>query len=159
MYATNEHGAPSPTPGWMSSQAHRVVALRFILAASITSTALHYAHNYVKVHHYPESDLASFDTTRLGILIVWPLLTAIGLLGYWLYTRHVYGLAHACIAAYSFLGFVTLGHFVDGSPDISPFWYGTIFTDALAGGVALAFVVWSAVAVSSDGEPRRAVAR
>ena len=140
---------------WMSAHAHRFTVLKLILLATLVSTGLHYPHNYVEIHHYPESNLANADTTRMGILIVWPTLTAVGALGLWLYARRVYGLAYACIAAYSFLGIVTLGHFVDGSPDIPAFWYATIFTDAIAGFAALAFVVWSAIASSGDREARR----
>jgi hypothetical protein len=140
---------------WMSVHAHRLTVLKLILLVALISTGLHYPHNYVQVHHYPQSELANADTTRLGILIVWPTLTAVGALGLWLYARRVYGLAYVCIAAYSFLGIVSLCHFVDGSPDIPAFWYATIFTDAVVGFAALAFVAWSVIASSGDGESRR----
>ncbi|MDP9237036.1 MAG: hypothetical protein M3P30_06505 [Chloroflexota bacterium] len=122
---------------------------------SIVSTAVHYSHNYVEIAHYPASSLASSETIRLLILVVWPTLTAIGLLGYWLYARHAPG-ACACLMLYSILGLVTLGHFTSGSPHIPPFFYATIFTDAAAGVAVLAFAAWFGVASAApeDRAPR-----
>ena len=51
--------------------------------------------------------------------------------------------AHPILLAYSFFALTTLGHFLDGKPDIAPFWFATIFTDALAGLAVLAFTIWS----------------
>ena len=73
----------------------------------------------------------------------WPLLTAVGLAGCWLYSLRRLGASQACLSVYSLLGLVTLGHFLWGSPDIPPVWYATIFTDALTGLAVLAFVAWS----------------
>ncbi len=115
-----------------------------LLAASIVSTGAHFTHNYVAIEQYPESAVISPAATQVAILLSWPLLTAIGLLGYRLYARRRYVAAQACLAVYSLTGLSTLGHFVDGSPDIAPFWYATIFTDGLAGLAILAFAVWSA---------------
>ena len=154
MSAIAQRNRWSVATQWMSLHEHRLAVLELIVLATLVSTGLHYPHNYVQVHHYPPSGLASADTTRTGILVVWPLLTAVGLIGLWLYARRVYGLAHVCIVAYSFLGIVTLGHFVDGSPDIPAFWYATIFTDAIVGFAALAFVAWSALATAGTREPR-----
>jgi len=134
----------------MSSHARRQTVLRSILAFSILSTAGHFAHNFVKIDQYPD-DLVSGKVTQVAILISWPLLTAIGLLGYRWYTQGRYPAARAALLTYSFLGISTLGHFLDGSPDIAPFWYATIFTDALAGTAILAFAVWAT-------RPQRALA-
>lgn len=151
MYAESAQARSPAVVRWMNEHANRLLVLRAILAASVVSTALHYTHNYLYVEHYPQSDLASNATTQLGILIVWPLLTGVGVLGYWLYGRRSYAFAHRCLALYSLLGIITLGHFVDGSPHIPAFWYTTIFTDALAGFAVLAFAAWSAiVAVPSE---------
>jgi hypothetical protein len=134
----------SQTGSAATDQRHQaLLVLRILLIASMVSTALHFAHNYVEVHHYAQSDLATYTTTRWGILIVWPVLTAIGLLGYWLYARGICGSAHVCLAMYSIAGLVSLGHFIDGSPDIAPFWYATIFVDAALGMAILGFVIWS----------------
>jgi hypothetical protein len=126
----------------MSDRSRALAILRLLLAFSITSTALHFTHNFVKIDQYPDN-LIDGTVVQGAILLTWPALTAIGLLGYRFYARGRYADAHICLLAYSFLGISTLGHFLDGSPDIAPFWYATIFTDAIAGVSILAFVVWS----------------
>jgi hypothetical protein len=126
----------------VSDRSKTLSILRMLLAFSITSTALHFTHNFVKIDQYPD-DLIDGTVVQVAILLTWPALTAIGLLGYRLYARGRYSDAHMCLLAYSFLGISTLGHFLDGSPDIAPFWYATIFTDGLAGFAMAAFVAWS----------------
>ena len=126
----------------MTDRSRALSILKFLLAFSIASTALHFTHNFVQIDQYPDN-LIDGTVVQVAILLTWPMLTAIGLLGYRLYARGRYADAHACLLAYSFLGISTLGHFLDGSPDIAPFWYATIFTDAIAGFSILTFVVWS----------------
>jgi hypothetical protein len=120
--------------------------LRVLLVFSVVSTALHYTHNFVAASDYPGP--ASGVAAQVAIVVFWPLLTAIGLLGYRLYARGRLYPAHVCLAIYSVTGISTLGHFLSGSPDIPPFFYATIFTDGLAGFAILGFVVVSARAVA-----------
>ena len=128
----------------------RLMLLRWILGFGIASTALHFTHNFVEIDQYPD-DLVSGDVVRVAILAFWPLFTLVGLAGYRFYAQRSYERAHACLAAYSFFALTTLGHFLDGTPDIAPFWFATIFTDALAGLAMLSFVIWSArVAVPAE---------
>jgi hypothetical protein len=135
----------------MSAHARRLAALRVILAASVVSTALHFPHNFVEIDQYPQSDLISNQAIQAAIIVSWPLLTAVGLIGYWLYSQRRYAVAHPCLAIYSLLGIATLGHFLEGSPDIAPFWYATIFADGLAGFAVLTFAIWSALAPAPAG--------
>jgi hypothetical protein len=128
--------------------------LAALLAFGIASTALHYSHNFVELDSYPGA--GGGDGIRPAILVSWPLLTAVGLYGYWLYSRGRFGPAHACLLAYATLGLTTPAHFVDGSPDIGPFWYATIFTDGLAGVAIVAFTAWSALAGPGRYRSRRA---
>jgi hypothetical protein len=123
---------------------HRsLTVLKTILAAGILSTAIHYTHNFVAVNRYPgPKDL--YTTTRVAIVVAWPLLTWIGLTGYRRYREGRYREAHVCLAVYSITGIVTLGHFIYGNPRIPAFFYATLFTDALTGFAMLAFVLWSA---------------
>lgn len=132
----------------------RLVVLGVLIVACIVSTAAHYTHNYLEIEHYPQSDLFSNSTIKLAIVIAWPVLTAIGVFAYWVYARGHYVAAYPLLALYSLLGLATPGHFAFGSPHIPPFWYATIFTDALLGFAILAFAHWSAV-TSSHAAPRR----
>jgi hypothetical protein len=114
--------------------------LRGVLAFSILSTAAHYSHNFVEMDRYPGGG----PVVQVLIVLSWPLLTAVGLYGYRLYSRGRYRDAHAHLLIYSLTGLITPLHFVYGSPDIPAFWYATIFTDFLAGASIIAFVAWSA---------------
>jgi len=115
-------------------------AMKAILGFSILSTGIHYTHNFVEIDQYPQSSLVSNGATQAAILISWPLLTAIGLWGYRQFAAGRLRRAQGALVAYSFTGLVTLGHFVDGNPDIAPVFYATIFTDFAAGVAVLAFV-------------------
>ncbi len=118
--------------------------LRAILAFSVLSTLSHYIHNFIAIDQYPQSSLVSNGVTQALILVSWPLLTAIGIWGYREYAAGRSRHARGALIAYSFTGLITIGHFVDGNPDIPAFFYATIFTDFVAGASVLAFVAWSA---------------
>jgi hypothetical protein len=124
--------------------------LKAILAAGILSTAVHYTHNFIAVSRYPGPGGNFYTVVRVAIVIAWPLLTAIGLLGYRRYRERRYGEARVCLVVYSLTGLVTMGHFAYGNPHIPAFFYATLFTDTLTGLAVLGFVLWSARVV----EPR-----
>lgn len=128
-----------------SSHGRRCAVLALLIAALFVSTALHYAHNYIEIEHYPPTDLATNNTIRIAILVAWPTLTGAGITGYFVYASGRYALALPLLASYSLLGLATLGHFTEGSPHIGAFWYATIFTDAIFGIAILSFAIWSAV--------------
>jgi hypothetical protein len=138
----------------MTTHEGRRAVLRALLVASIVSTGLHFTHNFVEVDSYPQTDLVSNGATQVAILVSWPLLTAVGLIGYRLYSRRRYAAAYGCLGAYSLLGIASLGHFVAGSPDVPAFWYATIFTDGIAGLSIVAFIAWSAQVAAPRLEPR-----
>ena len=127
----------------------RLKILRWIIAFTVLSTVLHYTHNFVAIEDYPTTSFPTNTVTQIGILISWPLLTAIGLWGYRRYAARDYRRAHPALITYSFIGWITLGHFTAGNPDIPPFFYATIFTDAIAAAALTAFVIWSSRAVSA----------
>jgi hypothetical protein len=124
----------------------RANVARAILIFGTVSTALHYTHNFVKVDEYPGG---GSTVVRVGIVLLWPALTAVGWYGWRLYRDGRFYAAHVCLALWSFLGISTLGHFVAGDPDIPAFFYATIFTDGLSGIAMLAFVVVSARSLRS----------
>ena len=106
------------------------------------STLLHYTHNFVEIDQYPPSFIPDV-VTQILVLITWPAFTALGIVGYRLYRAGRYRNAHACLITYSFVGWLTLGHFTSGNPDIAPFFYATIFTDAIAAAMITGWVLWS----------------
>ena len=127
----------------MRDQRQALSLLKAILAASILSTAIHYTHNFIAVSDYP-GPKSLYTVTRVAIVISWPLLTAIGLLGYRRYREGRLREAHVCLAVYSITGIVTLGHFIYGNPKIPALFYATLFTDFLTGLAVLSFALWSA---------------
>lgn len=133
-----------------------LAVLKAILAFSILSTLSHYTHNFLAIDQYPRSSLVSNGVTQVLILISWPLLTAIGVWGYRQYAAGRRRQARAALIAYSSTGLITLGHFIDGNPDIPAFFYATIFTDFIAGVSVLAFVAWSARGAPSPVPARAA---
>jgi hypothetical protein len=118
--------------------------LKATLAASMLSTAIHYTHNFVAVNRYPGPGGSFYTVVRVAIVVSWPLLTGIGLIGYRRYRERRYREARVCLVVYSLTGLATMGHFIYGNPRIPPFFYATLFTDALAGLAVLAFVLWAA---------------
>ena len=127
----------------MSDHVRRTSVLKWILGFALASTALHFTHNFVEIDQYPD-DLIGGKVIQVAIVISWPLFTAVALWSYRLYARGNLSAAHAGLASYAFFCLTALGHFLDDVPDIAPFWFGTIFTDAIAGLALLAFVGWSA---------------
>ncbi|MGH2831218.1 MAG: hypothetical protein ACRDK2_00445 [Solirubrobacteraceae bacterium] len=123
-----------------ADESPRLLMLKVILAAGILSTAIHYTHNFVAVSHYPgPKDL--YTLTRVAIVIAWPLLTWIGLMGYRRYRESRFVEARVCLSVYSVTGIVTLGHFIYGNPKIPAFFYATLFTDFLTGLAVLGFAL------------------
>ncbi len=136
----------------MDTESRRLQVLRGLIAFAVVSTAAHFTHNFVEIDRYPDS-LVSGDVVQVAILVSWPLFTAIGLYGLRLYARGAYERAHVCLVTYAVMPLTTPGHFLDGSPDIPPFWFATIFTDALAGLALVGFVVCSARALRRTAAP------
>ena len=148
MQLANQRFPPTSAP---LSHERALVAMGALLVACMVSTTAHFTHNYLEIQHYPESALFSNATVKLAIVIAWPVLTALGIAGYWLYARRRYIAAYPFLALYSLLGITTLGHFTEGSPHIPPFWYATILTDGVLGFAILAFAHWSAVTLPRHG--------
>ena len=121
----------------------RLRVLRWIIGFTVLSTVLHYTHNLVAIEDYPQASFPSNTVTQVAILVSWPLLTALGIWAYRRYSERDYRRAHSALIVYSFIGWITLGHFTAGNPDIPAFWYATIFTDAIAAAALVGFVIWS----------------
>ncbi len=133
-----------------ADQQRRLTVLKAILAFSILSTAIHYTHNFIAVDQYP-GPKSLYTVVRVAIVVAWPLLTWIGLIGYRRYREGRYSEARVCLVAYSITGLATPGHFIYGNPQIPAFFYATLITDAIAGLAVLAFALWP-----TDSAPSRA---
>ena len=120
-----------------------LTTLRVILAFSLLSTTIHYAHNVVRYADYPQLPGISVLAGGIVVAVTWVLLTAFGWLGYRAYTQGRYHHALALLLVYSLAGMVTLGHFLIGVPQIPAVWFATIFTDAAAGLALWVFVTWA----------------
>jgi hypothetical protein len=140
--STHPHELAPSGIGPISDHERRVRLLRWILGFGILSTGLHFTHNFVAIDQYPD-DLVSGTVVQVAIVVAWPLATLAALYAYRLYSQGRYRDAHPFLIGYAFFALTTLGHFLDGKPDIAPFWFATIFTDALAGVAVLAFTIWS----------------
>ncbi len=137
--------------GWPCIQtSDKSTLLKAILAASMLSTAIHYTHNFVTVNRYPGPGGSFYTVVRVAIVVGWPLLTAIGLIGYRRYREGRYHETRVCLTVYSLTGLATLGHFIYGNPKIPAFFYATLFTDALTGLAVLVFVL---LAVDAEEPP------
>ncbi|HET6703498.1 hypothetical protein [Amycolatopsis sp.] len=117
--------------------------LRVILAFSLLSTTIHYAHNAVRYADYPQLGGISVLGGGVTVAVAWVVFTAFGWLGYRAYTWRRYEKALAFLLVYSLAGMVTLGHFLTGVPRIPAFWFATIFTDAAAGLALWVFLIWA----------------
>ncbi|WIY05192.1 hypothetical protein QRX60_15595 [Amycolatopsis mongoliensis] len=117
--------------------------LRVILGFSLVSTAIHYAHNAIRVADYPQLPGVPATVAGIGVAVGWVLLTTFGWLGYRAYRQGRYPRALAFLLVYSLAGMITLGHFLTGVPQIPAFFFATIFTDAAAGLALWVFLAWA----------------
>ena len=141
------HGGTAPEK---LRRAQAVLAV--LLAYSILSTGLHYTHNVVAIDRYPPLPGVPTWVSQVVIGAAWPVLTAVGILAYRMHGAGELWRARGWLLVYSLTGIVTLGHFLVGVPDIPPFWFATIYTDASAGLLCWVFVVWSAIALDPSGK-------
>ncbi len=125
----------------MGDMASELRRLRLILGFTITSTLIHYTHNFLAIEDYPSSKPFSDGLVKAGILISWPLFTAAGLIAYRWYRAGAFPSAQYALLGYSPLGLLTLGHFLNGNPDIPPVFYATIFTDFLGALAVIGFAI------------------
>ena len=127
--------------------------LKWILVFGVVTTGLHFIHNFVAIEDYPDSFIPDW-VVQAAIVVSWPLFTYIAVRAYQRYASGDVRGARPGLIAYAAWSLFSLGHFTEGNPDIPPFFYATIFTDVLAGGLVAGFVVWSARA-SERPRPRR----
>jgi len=124
----------------MQLTTNRSSLLKWLLLASLISTAIHFTDNYFFIDHYPQPDWI----TAPSIYQSWLVLTAIGAVGYWLYQAQRFWLAYPCLAIYSLTGLASPAHYLYGPlSQFSPKMHLFIWTDALTCLAVLGFVFWS----------------
>ena len=133
----------------------RAIYLAGIIAFGILSTGIHFIHNFVKLDDYPESAIPDW-VVQTAIVVSWPVFTFLAIQGYRLYARGDFAAARPRLLWYAGWTLFSLGHFVDGNPDIPPVFYATIFTDVLAGVLVLGFVVWESRRAATPARPHAA---
>lgn len=130
------------TESLMNSSKRPQKILLAILALNLTSTWLHYVDNALFLNQYPGP--AWFTPIRvLGAVIV---MTPIGLLGYWLYTKRSFWVAYLILATYSITSVSSPGHYL--FPMVTPMtlkMHSLIWLDGVSGLSLLGFLLWSGV--------------
>ncbi|WET78945.1 hypothetical protein P3102_33715 [Amycolatopsis sp. QT-25] len=125
-------------------QGRGLTALRLILASTLLSTTLHYAHNGLRAADYPQAEGVSVELTAALVVVAYVLFTVFGVLGYRDYLRGRHWRALAFLMIYSLSGLASLEHFLIDVPRIPAFWFATIYTDTAAALALWAFVTWAA---------------
>ncbi|MEU9688803.1 hypothetical protein [Amycolatopsis japonica] len=121
-----------------------LTALRLILAFTLLTTTLHYAHNVIRAADYPQIEGIPVAVAATLVAVAYVLFTAFGLAGYRDYLRGRYWRALAFLMVYSLSGLASLGHFLVAVPQIPAFWFATIYTDTASALVLWVFVTWAA---------------
>ncbi|WP_410581738.1 hypothetical protein [Amycolatopsis sp. lyj-108] len=130
-----------------------LTALRLILAFTLLSTTLHYAHNVIRAADYPQVEGVSVGLAATLVVVAYVLLTTFGVLGYRDYLRGRYWRALAFLMVFSLSGLASLGHFLVAVPQIPAFWFATIYTDTAAALLLWAFVTWAATKLNRTSVP------
>lgn len=111
-----------------------------ILIFNLVSTSLHYIDNALYVDLYPEP---AWITTS-GVFITWGVMTFIGILGYWLYSKQKYWLSYLFLGIYAGTGLSSAAHYFYGAlSQFSLKMHAFIWSDAIAGFSVVSFLVWS----------------
>ncbi len=121
-----------------------LTALRLILAFTLLSTTLHYAHNVLRAADYPQVEGVPVAVAAVLVVVAYVVLTTFGVLGYRDYLRGRYWRALAFLMVFSLSGLASLGHFLVDVPRIPAFWFATIYTDTAAALLLWGFVTWAA---------------
>jgi len=114
--------------------------LLFLLVINIISTTLHYTDNALFVDLYPEPEWF----TTAGVFATLIIMTPIGILGYWLYSKRFFWPSYFCLSFYSLTGLSSPGHYLYPMVNsISLKMHLLIWCDAFAGLALTLFVVTS----------------
>ncbi|MGJ5672777.1 MAG: hypothetical protein ACR9NN_04040 [Nostochopsis sp.] len=122
------------------SKRHQQVLLA-IITLNLISTWLHYTDNALFLSQYPGPQWFT-PSGVIGAVIV---MTPVGLLGYWLYTRGMFWLAYIFLGLYSITSISSPGHYL--FPMVVPMslkMHSLIWLDGMSGLLLIGFLLWSA---------------
>lgn len=120
----------------------RQTILLAVLTLNLISTCLHYIDNALFLSRYP--GLAWF--TSVGVISTVILMTPVGLLGYWFYTKGVFWLAYFLLALYSITSISSPGHYLlPMVASMSLKMHSLIWLDAVMGLLLIGFLLWSSL--------------
>ena len=117
-------------------------ALLAIFLFNLISTWLHYTDNALFVDRYPGPDWF----TTFGVFSAVIVMTPIGLLGYWLYTKRMFWLSYLFLYLYSITSVSSPGHYL--FPMVMPMslkMHSLIWLDGIAGTMLICFLLWSSL--------------
>ncbi|PZO44988.1 MAG: hypothetical protein DCF19_00375 [Pseudanabaena frigida] len=118
---------------------------RILLAIAIfnlVSTWLHYTDNAIFLSQYSGPEWF----TSTGVFATVIVMTPIGILGYWLYTKGSFWLAYLLLGIYSITSISSPVHYL--YPMVVPMslkMHGLIWFDAISGLSLISFMLWSSV--------------
>ena len=125
--------------------------LLVILLLNLISTWLHYTDNALFLDQYSGPEW--FTTS--GVFVAVTVITPIGLLGCWLYTKGMLGLSYLLLCMYSITSISSPGHYL--FPIVTPMslkMHGLIWLDGVAGILLICFVVWSSLIAQEWRRPK-----
>jgi hypothetical protein len=118
----------------------RQMILLAIIVLNLISTWIHYIDNALFLSLYPGP--AWF--TSVGVISAVIVMTPVGLLGYWFYTKGMFWLAYFLLALYSITSISSPGHYL--FPMIAPMslkMHSLIWLDGVMGLLLICFLLWS----------------
>lgn len=119
---------------------HSRTLLRLMILYAVASL-VHFVHNALYIHTYPNLPVW---ITPFGVYASWAGITAIGVLGYWLYQKVSRVNGHLVVALYALLGFGGLDHYAItpvGAHTVAM--NVTILAEVSAAAIVLSFVAYS----------------
>ncbi|MFN6513610.1 MAG: hypothetical protein RMY29_003785 [Nostoc sp. CreGUA01] len=120
----------------------RQMILLFIITFNLISTWLHYTDNALFLSQYPGPEWF----TSAGVISVVIVMTPVGLLGYWFYTKSMFWLAYLLLALYSITSISSPGHYL--FPMVTPMsgkMHSLICLDGVMGLLLIGFLLWSSL--------------
>ena len=133
----------------METQKNRQILL-FLLVINLISTTLHYTDNAIFLDRYPEPQWF----TTIGVFATLIVMTLVGILGYWLYSKGIFWLSYFCLGFYSITGISSPGHYLYPMVNsMSLKMHLLIWCDAFAGLSLIIFAVRSSLRRVSKIKP------